>query len=119
MQDLAARIQSFLAGSPFAVAGASSSREKYGNKVLRCYLQHHRVVYPLHPRQATVEGLRLVTQPAVTRMIVEQAIDLGIGHLWMQPGAEDAAAVEAALGAGINLIHGGPCVLVAMGFKDE
>jgi predicted CoA-binding protein len=128
-------IERFLADGPWAVAGASQDRAKYGNKVLRCYLQHHRVVYPLHPRQATVEGLRaypdlaalpatphgvsLVTQPAVTRMIVEQAIDLGIGHLWMQPGAEDAAAVEAALGAGINLIHGGPCVLVAMGFKDE
>ena len=53
------RIEAFLAAGPYAVAGASTDRDKYGNKVLRCYVQNGRTpVYPLNPRAAKVEGLR-------------------------------------------------------------
>jgi predicted CoA-binding protein len=97
-------------------------------------MQHQRAVYPVHPRAATIEGVAawpdlaalpepphgvsVITPPAVTRSIVDQAIELGIGHLWMQPGAEDPEAVARALAAGINLLHGGPCLLVVLGFRD-
>ena len=51
------RIDAFLEGSTFAVVGASSDRGKYGNKVLRCYLQHGRTVHPVNPGASSVEGL--------------------------------------------------------------
>ena len=44
------RIDDFLAEGPWAVAGASTNREKYGNKVLRTYLQHGLEVYAVNPR---------------------------------------------------------------------
>src|ERR1043165_3649266 len=49
-------IEAFLAGKTFAVAGASSDRAKFGNKVLRCYQQAGRKVYAIHPRETLIEG---------------------------------------------------------------
>ena len=43
------QIKEFLAGEKYAVVGASPKREKYGNKVLRCYLQNDRTAVPVHP----------------------------------------------------------------------
>jgi hypothetical protein len=52
------RIDRFLSAGPWAVAGASTDRAKYGNKVLRCYLQAGKTpVHPLNPTARTVEGL--------------------------------------------------------------
>lgn len=126
----------FLSGKTFAVAGASNNREKYGNIVFRHlteYLEgdHERVVYPIHPQLELVEGitayksvgelpaggaesLSIVTPPAVTRAIVGEAIEAGVKSIWMQPGAEDGQAINAAKDAGINVIAGGPCILVVM-----
>jgi predicted CoA-binding protein len=124
----------FLAERRFAVVGASPDRTKYGNKVLRCYLQHGRDAVPVHPKEPEVEGrtayaslgaipggvgaVSIITPPAVTERVVEEAGRLGIRHVWMQPGAESEAAVRRARELGLNVISGGPCVLVVLGFRD-
>ena len=125
----------FLQGSPFAVVGASSNRGKYGNKVLRAYQQRSLPVFPINPTANEIEGLRaypdlaslpervhgvsIITPPAVTLRIVEEAGKLNIRHLWMQPGAESDEAVERAQELGIQVISGGPCLLVVLGFKED
>ncbi|HUS38480.1 MAG TPA: CoA-binding protein [Pirellulales bacterium] len=130
-----ANVEEFLAGAPHAVVGASQDRAKYGNKVLRVYQQHDRRVIPVHPSAKEIEGLvaypdlaalpepihgiSVITPPPVTERVVQQAVDLGIKHIWMQPGAESEAAVEWAEQNGINVIAGGPCLLVVLGFRDE
>jgi predicted CoA-binding protein len=102
--------------------------------VLSCYLQHGLPVVAVNPKQATVEGVpsfaslrevpatvraaSVVAPPAAALRIVEDAQARGIGHLWFQPGAEDAVATAAAERAGIAVIAGGPCLLVALGFRD-
>jgi len=127
-------INQFLAGDSFAVVGASADREKYGNKVLRAYLQAGRRAFPVHPTAAEIEGqkvypdiaslpepvhgISIVTPPAVTEKIVAQAAAAGIRYLWMQPGAESPAAIRRAEELGITLIHSGPCALVEQGFRD-
>ena len=40
------QIEQFLASPAFGVVGASTNRHKFGNKVLRCYLQHGRTSHP-------------------------------------------------------------------------
>src|SRR5262245_42325379 len=50
-------IAEFLAQGSFAVVGASTDRAKYGNKVLRCYLQHGLPVVAVNPGHASVEGV--------------------------------------------------------------
>ena len=124
----------FLAASSFGVAGASSNREKYGNKVLRAYLQNGHSAIPIHPVESEVEGQRaypdlasapgieslsIITPPAVTEKIVEDAIQAGVRHLWMQPGAESQTAIDRARDSGLMVIAGGPCLLVVLGFRDQ
>ena len=50
--------------------------------------------------------------------VVEQAVERGLRHLWMQPGAESDDAVRRAEEAGIDVIHGGPCLLVVLGYRE-
>ena len=131
-------IDTFLDGGPHAVVGASRNRSKYGNKVLRSYLQNNRPVFAVNPncpQGATIEGqpvyptladlpepvhgISIITPPAVTEDIVEQAIEAGIQHIWMQPGAESHRAIARAEDAGVSVISGGPCLLVALGFRES
>ena len=132
--DWTERIEQFLDGAPHAVVGASHDRRKYGNKVLRAYLQTERKVYAINPHVDEVEGLEtyasladlpeavhgvsIITPPEVTENVVGQAVELGIQHLWMQPGAESDTAIALARAAGLRVIAGGPCLLVALRFRE-
>jgi uncharacterized protein len=131
-QDPVAR---FLESAAYGVVGASPRRHKYGNKVLRCYQQNGRRAIPVNPREQQIEGvacvasvldlpddvqsLSIITPPQVTERVVEQAIQKGIRHVWMQPGAESERAVSACLAAGINVIADGSCVLVVLGYRER
>ncbi len=124
------RIESFFEAKTFAVAGASIEPHKYGNQVFRTLLLAKRETYPLNPKRGFVEGhqayaklaelpvvpesLSIITPPEVTRQVVDDAISIGVKHIWMQPGAEDEDAAEAARKAGINVIDDGSCVLVLL-----
>lgn len=129
------RIDRFLDAEVFGVVGASSKPYKYGNKVLRCYMQNQRKVVPINPLENEIEGLpcvtsvdelservsslSIITPPQVTEHVVEQAIAKGIRNIWMQPGAESPRAVAACEQAGINIIADGSCLLVVMGYRDH
>lgn len=129
------KIKRFLAGEPVAVVGASTKRTKYGNKVLRCLQQNGISSIPINPHANEIEGLpavksvsdvdspvhsvSLITPPDVTDRVMDEIIEAQIQHVWMQPGAECDLAIERAEDAGINVIAGGPCILVALGFRDE
>jgi predicted CoA-binding protein len=128
-------IARFLESKAYGVVGASSRRHKYGNKVLRCYQQNGRVAIPVNPHESAVEGaacvssvsdlpgdvksISVITPPAVTERIVQEAIRRGIENVWMQPGAESDSAVEACRSAGINVIADGSCVLVVLGYRER
>ena len=128
-------IDRFLSAEAFGVAGASINRQKYGNKVLRCYLQHGRRAIPVNPNEAEIEGvacvkaigdlppevksLSMITPPAVTEQIVPLAIAHGIENIWMQPGAESPAAVALCREKGVNVIADGSCLLVVLGYHDH
>jgi predicted CoA-binding protein len=129
------QIDRFLSAGAFGVAGASSKRDKYGNKVLRCYLQHGRRVVPVNPNEVEIEGvacvkgvgelppevksLSMITPPAVTEQIVPLAIAHGIENIWMQPGAQSPASAELCRQKGVNVIADGSCLLVVLGYHDH
>ena len=129
------QIETFLAAPVFGVVGASSKPEKYGNKVLRCYLMNDRQAIPVNPVETTIEGLAcvksvanlpegaasisVITPPQVTEQVVQQAIARGVKNIWMQPGAESQAAVAACEAAGINVIADGSCLLVVLGYREH
>ena len=129
------KIEAFLASKRFAVVGASQDRTKYGNKVLRVYMQNDRDVVPVNPTATEVEGLTayrdltsvpgtidaisIITPPPVTERVVQDAIQLGIKQIWMQPGAESQKAIKAAEAAGASVIASGPCILVSLRYHEH
>ena len=129
------QIQQFLSAEAFGVVGASTNRQKFGNKVLRCYLQNGRKAIPVNPNEPEVEGIpcaatisdlpanalsiSMITPPAVTAKLVPLAIEKGIQNIWMQPGAEHPDAVAMCREKGINVIADGSCVLVIMGYNEH
>lgn len=128
------KIEEFLKSGAFGVVGASTNRDKYGNKVLRCYLQKGLNAIPVNPKEKVVEGIAgvatvsdlpdevesisVITPPHVTEQVVEAAAAKGIRNIWIQPGAESPEAVEMCKAHGINVIADGSCVLVVLGFRD-
>ncbi len=125
----------FFSSPAYGVVGASTNREKYGNKVLRCYQQNGRTVYGVNPRATEIEGapcvasvaelpddvqsISVITPPVITRQVVTAAIAHGIKNIWMQPGAEDLLAVEECRKHGVNVIADGSCILVVLGYSDH
>lgn len=128
-------IDLFLRSPQFGVVGASSNRDKYGNKVLRCYLQHGYIAIPVNPNEKMIENIpcaasvndlpdavksiSIITPPPITEKIVQAAIAKGIENIWMQPGAESDSAIQACEAHHINVIAHGSCLLVVLGFIDR
>lgn len=129
------RIDMFLDARAYGVVGASANRDKYGNKVLRCYLQNGYRVIPVNPKENEIEGIpcvaavrdlsddvksiSVITPPAVTEQVVEEAARKGIENIWMQPGAQSPKAVELCRQHNINVIADGSCILVVLGYHEE
>nr|WP_320115116.1 CoA-binding protein [uncultured Desulfuromonas sp.] len=128
-------IQKFLSATHYAVAGASTNRDKYGNKVLRCFQQNNKQVTPINPRAESIEGLAcvasvadldddveslsIITPPKITTEVVKLAIEKGIKNIWMQPGAESDEAVALCQENGINVIADGSCLLVVLHYHEH
>lgn len=114
-------IKDFLAQKTLALAGASRTKEKYGNKVFRNLTRKGYTIYLIHPAVAEIEGvpcyrsladlpaapggLILVVPPAQTEKLVRQAAAAGIKRIWMQPGAESPAAIQFCAENGIAAVH--------------
>jgi len=129
------QIEAFLTSPVIGVVGASNNRDKFGNKVLRCYLENNRQAIPVHPAQKEIEGLAcvasvddlpnevksisVITPPQITEKVVQRAVQKGIENIWLQPGAQSEVAIDFCRGKGINLIADGTCVLVELGFSGH
>lgn len=129
------QIETFLTSPAFGVVGASANRDKYGNKVLRCYLQHDLQAIPVNPNESEIQGvacvasiadlpsevksISMITPPAVTEKLVPLAISKGIENIWMQPGAESALAIAFCHQHNVNVIADGSCLLVVLGYHDH
>lgn len=129
------RIKAFLKGNVFAVIGASQNREKYGNKVLRCYLQHGLKAYPINPKETEIEGqpcfpsldalpeqvhgVSIITPPHITETLMPQIAKTNTHHVWMQPGAESEKAIALGEELGLSVIGDGSCLLVVLGYREH
>jgi len=128
------QIDKFLESKVFGVVGTSTNRDKFGNKVLRCYLQHNLRAIPVNPKESVIEGvpcvatvmdlpadvksISVITPPHVTEEGVKLAIRKGIDNIWMQPGAESSSAIALCRENNINVIADGSCILVVIGWND-
>ena len=87
-----------------ALIGASNDRNKYGNKIYRDLRNKGYNVTPINRKEEKIEGDRAYTSieemkelpdianfvvpPPVAIKIAQNITNLGIKHLWFQPGSE-------------------------------
>jgi len=103
-------IADFVGRRVWAVVGASQDQRKYGNRIYHSLRNAGYTVYPVNPRGGELNGatvyssladlpqppevIDLVVPPPVTERVVEEAHELGLTRIWMQPGAESEAAIQ-------------------------
>jgi len=120
-------VEKFLAQSHLGLVGASRGGKKFGNAVLRELTRKGYRVSVVHPEAAEIDGVRcvpsvselpdevgglvLVVPPEQTEKVVREVAARGVRRIWMQQGAESAAAIELCRESGIDLVHG-ECILM-------
>lgn len=112
-----------------AVVGASTHREKFGNKAVRSYLSQGHEVVPINPTEPEVEGLKtyarvsdvpgevdralLYVPPAVGVKVLEDIAAKGVGEVWVNPGADSPELFERAEALGLKTVFA--CAIVDIG----
>jgi uncharacterized protein len=112
-----------------AVIGASSNRDKFGNKALRAFANKGYTVYPINPTESVVEGHKaypsVLDVPGAIDMatfyvpcdigtrVLDDVVKKGISEVWLNPGADDRALVEKARGLGLKTVQ--HCSIIAIG----
>ena len=112
----------------WAVVGANTDREKYGNKIFRRLLEKGYAVYPVNPNHDSVEGhicykdlaslpelpevIDMVVSPKRGRAVIEEAAGLGIKNIWLQPGTHNDELMQLISDRGLTAVQA--CVLVAL-----
>jgi uncharacterized protein len=125
-----AQIELILEQRRFAVTGVSRNPEKYGYKVYKALKAAGYTVFAVNPNAETIDGdpcypsldnipgaidcLVTVTPPQITEETIRLAGHLGVMFLWMQPGSESTAAFNLARANSMQIISGGPCIMVAV-----
>ncbi len=112
-----------------AVIGASSNRNKFGNKALRAFATQGFSVIPINPNEASVEGYKTfasvldvpgpidmatVYVPADAGLkVVEELATKGVPEVWLNPGADEDRVVARAKALGLKIIQA--CSIIGIG----
>ncbi|MGH9143661.1 MAG: CoA-binding protein [Vicinamibacterales bacterium] len=112
-----------------AVIGASSNRNKFGNRAVRAFQQQGYTVVPINPHETEVEGLKAYASvidvpgaidmasfyvpPEIGLTVLDDVARKGIPEVWFNPGAESDALIERARALHIQPIVA--CSVVAIG----
>lgn len=116
-----------------AIVGASTNRRKFGNKAVRAYKQLGYNVYPVNPKEDTIEELKayksvsdiparldmvsLYVPPAVGMRVLDEVARKGCGELWLNPGSESDELIERATELKLNTICA--CSILAVGMSPD
>ncbi|MEP6916929.1 MAG: CoA-binding protein [Acidobacteriota bacterium] len=112
-----------------AVIGASSNRDKFGNKALRAFERQGYTVIPINPTETLIEGhktyasvldvpgaidMATVYVPAEAGVqVMEELAQKVVGEVWLNPGADGREVVARARELGLNVIQA--CSIIAIG----
>lgn len=116
-----------------AIIGASSDRRKFGNKAVRAFLQQGYEVFPVNPKEETIEGLRVFKTigevpvrpqkisvylpPPVLLKVLPDIAAKGCDEFWLNPGTESDAVLAECERLGLNVIQA--CSIVGVGMDAE
>lgn len=113
----------------WAVIGANDNPDKFGNIIYRRLKAEGYVTYPVNPLYDEIEGdkcypdlkslpqkpevLDMVVSPKRGKAFIEEAAELGIKYIWLQPGTYDQVLLALIKDKQLTAIQS--CVLVALG----
>lgn len=112
-----------------AIIGASTDRQKFGNKAVRAFRQRGYTVFPVNPTASEVEGLpackevadvpvpldmiSVYVPPAVLLKLLPAIASKGCRELWLNPGTESPEVLAEAERLGLNVVQA--CSILAIG----
>ena len=115
------------------VVGASSNRAKYGNKAVRAFKDGGWTVYPVNPKEDTIEGLRcyhdispvpepvdrvsMYVPPAVGKQMLDAIAAKNPGEFFLNPGSEDDELLQMAREKGLDPVSA--CSIVNIGLRPD
>ena len=112
-----------------AILGASTDRNKFGNKAVRAFRQQGYQVFPVNPKEETVEGLpafksiselpmrpqmvSVYLPPGVLLKVLPDIAAKGCDELWLNPGTESDEVLAEAERLKLNVVQA--CSIVGLG----
>ena len=115
------------------ILGASADRAKFGNKAVRAFVQQGWQVFPVNPKEATIEGLSafksiadvpvrsdrvsVYLPPPVLLKVLPDIAAKGCGELWLNPGTESDEVLAEAERLGLNVVQA--CSIVGVGVSPS
>jgi len=111
-----------------AVIGAHNDRSRFGNKAVRAFLRHGFQVFPVNPKETTIEGLpayrsiadipvrpEMVTvyvRPQILIDLLPEIARKGCDELWLNPGTVSDEVLNLASELNLNVIQA--CSIIAL-----
>ena len=112
-----------------AIIGASTNRNKFGNRALRAFERQGFNVLAINPNETEVEGHKtyatvldvpgpidmatVYVPPRVGVQVMEQLARKGVPEVWLNPGADGDEVVARARELGLKTIQA--CSILAIG----
>lgn len=116
-----------------AIIGASNDRAKFGNKAVRAFLQQGYEVFPVNPKEPSIEGLpafksitavpvrpqmiSVYLPPPVLLKVLPDIAKRGCDELWLNPGTESGEVLAEAGRLGLNVVQA--CSIVGVGVSPD
>jgi uncharacterized protein len=116
-----------------AIIGASTDRNKFGNKAVRAFKQKGYQVFPVNPNATDIEGLlpfktisalpvrpdivSVYLPPPVLLKVLPEIAQKGCDELWLNPGTESPEVLAEAERLGLNVIQA--CSIVGVGLSPS
>ena len=114
-----------------AIIGASTDRSKFGNIAVRAFVRQGWEVFPVNPKEPSVEGLpafksiaevpvrpnliSVYLPPPVLLKVLPDIAARGCDELWLNPGTESDAVLAEAERLGLKVIQA--CSIVGIGLS--
>ena len=112
----------------WAVVGVNDNPEKYGYMIYKKLKSRGYQVYAINPNYDSIDGdkcyrdlsslpevpqvVDMVVSPKRGKTVLEEAAQLGINDIWLQPGTYDNSIMNLIDEKGLNAVKA--CVLVAL-----
>ncbi len=114
-----------------AILGASADRNKFGNKAVRAFHEQGYTVYPVNPKENSIEGMKaypsiaavpvrpqmvsVYLPPPIVLKVLPEIAAKGCDEVWLNPGTESEEVLAEAERLGLNVIQA--CSILGVGMS--